>query len=366
MKRKRRKYNQYMIPKTKPSIRKLPKLSAKLLRDHGFCNDEQFIKGFNVRGQYVLVVNSNIGIELFTLAEIGPLVQSVYYGDCLSGSVVRPYFTCPITHRLCTAIYFDGNFWASRAGHGIRAAAKDKQTGKRFTRIRDTIIGNEHRGPARQRKRKAAISKVEKELARLGIVPNNWWSLGPALEAEAANKRLKRARLSRRSKVDMAALNFAVLHGRDGTSEEVDKLYAAPESDLRELTRAGAARPWACVETQPSIDLKTLMARERLQETRVTATHLGWHRNYTDGWGVFMVGDFYDLAAPRLLLEMTDLSGRKIVQKVQVIGRPGMPGRWFLQCPVRQTLHTALYIRDGYFASAAAQRLRYSSQLPSG
>jgi hypothetical protein len=205
------------------------------------------------------------------------------------------------------------------------------------------------------------------ELLRLGFIPNSWWSLEQVFSKKAAATLAQAKRKHRAAREDRVSFSRAIENGRPATEGELARYRdEAQRSEARpSASLPSPHRPPATLEQQAFIDLKPLHMMGWLAPGQLTGWHLAWSAELTGFDDILMFVDLRDEAAMKLRLEFA-FSGRGVRahQTISLVRRPSMPGRMFLQCPILGTTHRMLFLRDGLFASAKAQRLRHLSQAP--
>lgn len=91
-------------------------------------------------------------------------------------------------------------------------------------------------------------------------------------------------------------------------------------------------------------------------------TTLVWPAGMEDATQFLLAADFSDASAPSVGLCRLSPGGPGFQSLTVEAAGPYKPGNWVFRCPVLGTRHDVLFLRDGQFASAKAQRLVHASQ----
>lgn len=341
----------------------MPRLSARFLASHGFLESSPRIKGFITHNLQVLVSKrGDDEIDIFTIHEVGTLLQHVWFSSNLIGDASVPMLLCPVRDKYCRAIYFDDLYWASADGHKFRNRSRQEQKGARMLRVHESLVGSPDRGPSRGTKFRAALAVARSELHRLTLVPNPWWDLESVLVAQARKDRAKSRRRLRAPRAGEIGFGWAIEHG--GAAHDHRRWAEMHLSAVSILSAEQAkSRARAIIEDHAYINLSALEARGWLDSRGHRTRQLAWPRALTGfDWIMLALAPAKGKTETIRFILSRDRLARPQEQVISLVERPNMPGRRFLQCPVRGTPHDRLYLRDGFFASAPAHKLDHRSR----
>lgn len=347
-----------------PTVHDLPRLNASFLARHGLGCEGSRAKAFDTYGVKVIIRTIHdcvISICTFWLLDI--YIQDVEIVEFWRGNIRVPAFICPVKKKTVTDLYFNGQIWASRKAYPFKAPQDDVARGRALRINYDNVLGLEGLQPSTGKRRARQLEVLREELDRLELVPNFWWGIGKVLNQVAEDEQASRRRPLRAPRQAAHTLAWAIENGW-AAHGELPVFGSGPLSPAGKMQRCmqEADRSTETLEDFVAIDLATIQKRGWLSGAK-RIWDLGWAPKVTGGSYLKLVVDPSDPERPQLRIEFSggDLI-RPVQQRIEVVGRPNMPGRWFLKCPVKDTLHARLFLRDGFFASASAQRLVHRSK----
>lgn len=359
------------------------------------------------RGHAVAVVES-VGTKILLSARPGAtrVVASCIVGNELIESNIdivwqdrkfgaRPLFFCPETGRDCLEMYFDGARFVHRSSstlplktrHKTQQYRRNSKLGKAFSRI----TGRDGRSPARGRNRIRLLEMLEREPGAAVLFPE----LGSIFKRER-KRRIQADRRSARAKLGLAAKSAAAewwpcRRVEDSPAWRERDAWRPPRSGLLEgypfLDRNafGGVAGWDRRATPDQEWLKTVppityarpkcvgrmsdhAALEIAPLARAAKGHaVGPVTTEVEWWLEGRAVRFSLLVPlkPRVaewIYIRRDFDDERPPQRQILRTTRTATGRQLFLCPVTGTRCERLYYRDGYFASARAQRLTQPSQ----
>lgn len=285
----------------------------------------------------------------------------------------RPYFVCPGTGERCLDLYLSRNILASREAHGLALASKRGSPGTRWRmrveRVSDHLLGRDGKPQARGSKRSRLVDEMR--ALSVGYLDKEVQNVVAAEEVRRRRARRRPYRSHRHAGPMSTAAAFA--YSESGVS--FGSALAWMEPTLARAAAEGPTRPASEQEQRPvrileefaALDMRALNRIWPDQE-KLWVAGLRWPAPAMCGAEriVFAV-DVRNDASPILLVRSVFSQAPPVEQVIELRpAHPGAPPRWFLVCPVTGQKCDILFLRDGYFASAKAQRLVHRSQRAAG
>jgi hypothetical protein len=347
-----------------PTVHDLPSISAKFLVRHGFDRPDAALKAFDSHGyQFIVLKLDDDTVTIWTDTSTGFAKQHIELVDFWRGDINIPAFICPYRRSHCLRLYFDTGTWASREAWGLKKPSEKRKVGFDLRKNHDGLTGTPARRPSKGKLKQQQLLAVRKELLRLGFIPNFWGDLGEVLNADVTKTEAAQRRPMRAPRPEMVTLAWAIDHGARADSEWPTVVVDRSSSRMLLKRHTGDPhRPSATLEEAASIDIATIRGRGWLDSGKV-CWNLGWPLELTGRDNLVLVADARQAGHPQLRVEFSGGTHiRPMRQTIDIVERDGMPGRLFMKCPALGTLHGRLYLRDGFFASAKAQRLIHRSK----
>lgn len=355
-------------------LESFPKITVGFLARHGLLAKEgTCAKGFESHLVRFIVykIRSN-EIDILTNNIFGPVIQKIKILYTLHGALEQCLFICPRSGRAVKYLIFVHGVWASRRGHGLRVrnGTRAQRERSRLIKMSDNLLDIYYSRGVHRKTKEKSIEHVLDHLRSGGLLSAPFYQLESVFKDEARRSYALIRNNLRSRPSELLSLEKAISSG--GSAEDL----IDPQSQ-RVALRGGVPvevvqasrpddRPFLRQESQVAFDLKSIRERRWLRLGRVVAWWLvDWDLLHPYAQRVLLVVDSR-LPMRAIKLDYINESGVSICfQTIEVRERSSMRDRLFLVCPVRGTLHDRLYFRDGFFASAAAQRLRHASQLGS-
>lgn len=297
------------------------------------------------------------------------LVQHITCYYHMSGAVHKLRFLCPKTNKRCATLFLVGGIWASRAAHGlrVRGGTAEQQRRMKDVKLREEVLTAFYKSGVHRNTKKKAIAKLNKRLVEKPVIPDAMLVLDDAVQM-AANSAFKSRRRSFRRmhplKLSLAGVlqrdhplvgsREAIIFFKPGRKHYADQIIAETQRSLR---------PLKAQEDHFCLDMQSLAAAGLLEMGKVRYELL-------DVYGIFPPADRavlrVDLIDGRSEITIAFMTNEPVITRTQIIklaNRENIPNRFYLECPINKTLHDKLFLRDGFFASGIAQRLKTKSQL---
>ncbi len=355
------------MPNT-PFADELPKIPMTLLKR---------AKGFGEHGAVVVLESAGLNIAVTFMDPTSALIVWKDEGNLRSQIVQltsislpfgeRPAFECPITSRACFDLCLYKERWASTVGHRLPVAIRSSnRLGRRQAKLEDVknrLLGLEGTPKARGSNRRALVAAARKIPLALKMAPE----LYPIVKAVDDEESLETARAHRSRRQDGPFSTEAAI--RRGASLGIHE----SDAQARTLLRLIPMRPveqldHTVLRQRPLRRLEgaaTLNARVmgRLwDKTGAWMSVLAWPASAMEGFKHWELATDFSDPAGQLLIRGAGLQ-RSSVQVIQTLPAGAYkPNNRVFVCPVLGTRHDVLYLRDGLFASAKAQRLIHASQ----
>jgi hypothetical protein len=232
--------------------------------------------------------------------------------------------------------------------------------------LRNKLLESHSTKYVRETTRAALRGSARDYISKGGLFPDAWNDVEPLFH-EAAQRQLNRAKNSRRTRHPASlCIERAIEKGVAAGPVELGVHITNPRTNtVRRLVEAAetADRPIRSQEEHHCLQLAPLQRRGWLRAGTTSAWILDWS-GLVEGSDRALI--FINLARGESYLSLEFLSslGHRVAsQKLALVRKETMRDRVFIRCPIRGTLHDRLYFRDGFFASAQAQRLKTISQL---
>ena len=351
-------------------------ISVATLSRYGLLKDgANSLEGFHSHGIWFVVYRLEEGLVRFIhKASRGEFyAQDVDVCEIRAGRRLKWQFACPLTGAYCNSIMLYGTLWGSRRGHGL-TPLHSSDWSKRYQRLikqKDDLIAAVERPGVHSSTREKRFKEVRRALGKTDfLVPDDWRGLDGALGAvrvefaQRAKRELRREHRGRRDLKTAIEGGFSAegsvelgMHLHIGSRNTLASAVEESRTQRRTRTLADQGR-------HICLDLALLRSRGWMDENNYVAWLLDWPNSHPDGDRCLLV---LDLRGEKkwLYLDFFDNGGQRVAsQTLSIEAKPKMKNRLFLKCPVNGTLHDRLYFRDGFFASASAQRLTTPSQLP--
>jgi hypothetical protein len=280
----------------------------------------------------------------------------------------RPVFICPLTGANCYDLYLYRGRWASAKGHGLLRATRH---GSRHDRRRAKLESINARLQGLEGLPKARGINRARLVGRALTVPYATHLVADLADAAASEDRKRQKAAARRYRSTRkrggcsteAALAGGDAHPYQGVCSNDPGGMLAIIRGYRSgpLDRAAlAARPLRKLEDSAALDARVL---SRIwTATQSTLATLKWPGDMGGATLFVLAADFRDRSAPSVGLCRLSPDGPGFqILAVEPAG-PYKPDNWVFLCPVLGTRHDVLFLRDGLFASAKAQRLIHASQ----
>ena len=325
-----------------------------------------------------------IADRLRTRIELGPLsskgsLQTVRIERTKLRRGYRHFFRCPITGERCRRLYLiDGVFGGVAAFGGNRTGPSDRWLTKVY-RLSDQLTGSgvSKRATGERRRR------VAYELDR--ITAAGWFpslaregerALYEVLDGDNEGDELEpqpRAK-PRPPRSDQRASGYSTaaalergrnLHYRWAEDDILEELSESIETlgwglpPARPWPTAFSQRPIAILEDHPALDVRVLTQAGLAVMDEIHAAVLQWPH----GPPVLLVADLREPDEAYLLLVHRFPNGETKEEVIPLIPSwANHRARWYLRCPADGARRDLLFLRDGVFAGARAQRLVHRSQ----
>ena len=351
-----------------PYADELPKLPMALLKR---------AKGFGDHGAVVVLDSAGLNVAVTFMDPTSALIVwkdewnlrsevvqltsvSLRFGE-------RAAFECPLTRRACFALRLYKGRWASTAGHRLPVAIRSSnRLGRRqakLERLKNRLLGLEGAPKARGNNRRALVAAARKMPLALQTAPE----LYPISKTADDEESLQTARAyrSRRQEgpfsTEAAIRRGAKLGVHESVTQAKTLLRLNPMQPVKQLDLTMLRqRPLRRLEFAAALDARIL---GRLwDKAGPWMTVLAWPAAAMEGFSYWELATDFSDPARHMLIRGVGLP-RSNVQVLQT--RPAgayKPNNRVLVCPVLGTRHDILYLRDGLFASARAQRLIHASQ----
>jgi hypothetical protein len=340
----------------------LPCLSAGFLVKHGFSRHKHSGPAFESNFLKILPIKCGSELAIFIELHRDIACQVVRFDVGIVNNGLRFYFTCPVTERKCSKIFFHNGRWASRDGHKLRSQGDARVRRKRRLHL-ERIAGLTTK-PLHDRalkiRREGDYDALRSEILELGFLPEGSEALLDIFDAEARAVEKRRRRNVRAQARHETSLQFALDQGEELSADCLRRLISAWHSGPFISTIERSSRRGR-LEQYPCLDLNTLRRTEFFSEVQSCGWRLGWPPHVSGHESVTLLS-YDEPTGLGLMVEFRELDGGLHYQKIRFGSRPEMGRRLFLECPVRGTLHDKLYLRHGYFAGSTAQHLQPLSQ----
>ncbi len=280
----------------------------------------------------------------------------------------RPVFICPLTGANCYDLYLYRGRWASAKGHGLLHATRN---GSRRDRRRAKLESINARLQGLEGLPKARGANRTRLVDRALTVPHATHLVADLAYAAASEDRKRQEAAAHRYRSTRkrggcsteAALAGGDAHPYQGVySNDPGGMLAIIRGCLSgPLDRAELVeRPLRKLEDAAALDARVLS--RNWSAARSTLTTLIWPEGMEGATQFVLAADFRDRSAPSVGL--CRLSSEGLGFQILAVEPAGSykPGNWVFLCPVLGTRHDVLFLRDGLFASAKAQRLIHASQ----
>lgn len=324
--------------------------------------------------EYVVFNQDNHNLTIVHRSRDGDYVwQDIFVMENYSSSVGGRVFLCPMTGHLCRKLVLLNNRWASRQGHGLSYVSSNDTTRRRekLLRLRDDALRAFQQPGVHASTRRRQLRRILPLLVRRDfLIPFPLLPLEDVMVAasqERARDARQRARAEHRQQVD---LKEAVENGCDAagsvelgfhlTQQGWNSLGPTIEAVSQTARSIGRQNEHLC------LDLAFIRSRGWLVEGEGHAWIMDWGGSHEGADRCLLMVELIGTRRTICLNFQNEHGHRVASQQLQLAERPGMPKRLFLVCPIRKSLHDRLYYRDGFFASAAAQRLKSASQRRAG
>lgn len=345
-----------------PSLQDLPCLSAGFLSHHGFCEDHFVGPAFEVHGVKVLPLKLFRVVGLFTFACDDVFFTEIEIGAFISGSVCKIFFVCPKTGKLASKIYFYNLSWASSGGHRLRSSPKGPigRNERRHLQKVHRLTKSPTHNRRHELRRPVEFKDIRAELCALGKFPVGFESLERLFKDEVLAADMRKRTACREASRRPMSLTTAIEGGHPASDKKLQQLVSAWR-DCPDFLALQVPQKRSQLENHACLDLNALRRSGLLEREGDWGWHLHWPLWNTDFERLTLL--FRDSPTNiGLMIEFQTIQGATRYQKIEFGMRPTMRNRLFLKCPALGTLHDRLYLRDGYFGSARAQRLFGSSE----
>ncbi len=346
-----------------------PRIPIRLLKREGLLDEPGRKIALRTAGLDVVVVSMDPSNALIFWKD-----QEEYRQELIDHSVnylrfgERPVFVCSLTGANCHELFLYRGRWASAKGHGLRSATRHgNRHGRRRAKLESIdarLRGAEGLPRARGPNRSRLVNRALTVPYATQIVPG----LGEEAAEVERQQQLAVARLYRSNRKRGPYSTEAALAGgeaalyRGVSSDDPKDLLAtiqshkAPPFDLAALS----ARPLIKLESCAALDARVV---SRIwSATKASLTTLIWPKGMEGTTQFVLVADFSVQLAPIVGLSRQNPDGRSFQSLSVEPAGLYKPGNWVFLCPVLATRHDVLFLRDGLFASAKAQRLVHASQ----
>lgn len=345
-----------------PNASSLPAVSAGFLVKHGFWKHEHTSFAFQSKDLKFFPIKRGAELALFYEYHGRINCNVVRFDVRLGNNNYKHYFTCPITGRPSSKLYFYRERWGSRQGHGLRAEPKSSSRAKRRSHLRRVSALTRQRPHNRELrlKRPGEFDILRSEIVEMGFIPEGSEALLALFEAEARVEEKRRTRDARLAAGFRTSLRFALGCGFEVSREELRRLVAA-WNEGNFISPRVISNLRGRLEDHPCLDLNTLRKSEVFSKAESCGWRLGWDTKIC-GNELLTLLSHESPTEVGLMVEYRDPDEGMRYQKIEFGDRPAMNRRLFLKCPINKTLHDKLYLRHGFFAGAAAHSLYPLSQ----
>ena len=278
-------------------------------------------------------------------------------------------FQCPISGKPCFELYYSRRGFASAGGLGILQAS---QRGSRIARgqakldgTTARLLGLEGFGRARGQNRERLIAKALEVPLATRIVPGL-----DTIAHEQEQRARRRAQAPHRSKRKTSAYSTEAALAR-GATEAPSTGRNTPQQLIAYIrTRAFQDSDPEAVRSRPPKLLEQVAALDARELSRQWTGKpswqgvLMWPPEVMEGAEKFViVADLSDPETASVGLRGFGSDGQARLHLLNVApAGPNKPTSWVFICPILGSRHDVLFLRDGLFASARAQRLVHASQ----
>lgn len=356
---------------TRPALENLPNVSSKFLAELGLFRTE-LVKpvGLYSYGLHFVAINIRSGcIAFIQQANEGTShfyeIDSDYFR---TGKFYKPYFICPVTGLLTSRLLFAEGLWASRRGLGLRVKNGTPVQRKRLAEARlvaaieRAFVGSRVQRRTKQR----VIRELEDHLTREGYVSRPVMPLADYVDQQVAAEEAAKRQEMRHHRQEGLTLAKALREGRPIEGDELRALarYAGSHSaPVGERARSPGQRRRAAQHNHLCLDLKSLRSAGMLQPSCTVGRLIDLPGSSGPSVKAAVV---VDLGRERSHISVVFFGQRGSSARTQLISlqiEENLTRRFRLICPIAGTRHDQLFLRDGYFASAAVQRVMPTSQL---
>lgn len=350
----------------------VPSVSTKAINLSGLFKKNIYSRvGFASCGvEYLIERVSDDEIIIFhKIDQAEYLVQHIICYYHMSGAVHKLRFLCPKTNRRCAELFLVHGIWASRAAHGLRrrGGTVEQQRRMKDLELRDEVLAAFKSSGVRRNTKNKAMDKLNRRLKQNPIVPDVMLDLVDAVQMAASSELISRRRSFRSKHPPRLSLEGvlqrdhplagsleAIIFFKPGKRHFADDVIAETHQSLR---------PIKAQEDHFCLDMQSLVSASLLEFGKVRYELL-------DVYGIYPPADRavlqVDLTSGKSEITISFMTNEPKITRTQIIKlaeRANMPSRLFLECPINKTLHDKLFLRDGFFASRIAQRLKTQSQL---
>lgn len=345
-----------------------PRLPIRLLKQEGLLVEAGRRMYLRTAGLTVIVVSMDPSSALIAWESEGKFQSElVDYSINYLRFGERPVFICPFTGQNCYDLYLHKGKWGSARGHGLLKATRD---GSRLDRQRAKLDSIHARLQGAEGLPKARGATRARLVARALKVPYATQVI-PDLEAAAADEDRKqqaaRARAYRSNRKNGPCSTEAALAG--GRAQPYRGVAATPMSMLAIIGGAKVELlDRAALSSRALLKLEECAALDARVLSRIWAsggaalTTLVWPAGMEDATQFVLAADFREGSAPSVGICRLSPNGPGFQSLTVEAAGLYKPGNWVFRCPVLGTRHDVLFLRDGQFASAKAQRLVHASQ----
>lgn len=280
----------------------------------------------------------------------------------------RPVFLCPRTGENCYDLYLWRGRWASAEGHGLLHATRH---GSRLDRRRAKLQSINARLEGLEGLPKARGATRARLVDRALTVPYATHLVGDLQSSCASEDRKRQKAAARRFRstrkrgpcsTEAAAAGGEAQPYRGVCSNDPRGMLAIIRGHRHQAPDRAAlsARPLLRLEDRPALDARVVS--RTWATAKSTLTTLVWPMSMEGARQFVLAADFSDPSAPSVGLCRLSPDGPGFQSLTVEAAGPYKPGNWVFVCPVLGTRHDMLFLRDGLFASAKAQRLVHASQ----
>jgi hypothetical protein len=345
-----------------------PQIAIGHLKRSGMLNRQSAKRAFESGGiafvlshnnpQHILTITWSRGNQAFK--------QEILIGNKLLQLGYRYYFQCPITRELTDRLHLIDGRWGSRGAFRGRISASPSRAQRRLERVDQWL--NELFG--REGFRKVSGKRRTEIIGKLWLEPMITFRHPElsSLFAVEAERSCRPENQQLRCRTGAMSTFGAVSKGADldlpSVKERLATWLSRREVDNLDPEHAPLTSPLDFLDDYPALDLRSL-SRLGFLKSPLAGFTLKWvDLSGKQKASAVVLVDQSTAARPFLLVQPIDGASAVVEHVIELIPKAA-GSRAHLRCPRSGQHKDVLFLREGIFASARANRLHHRSQRKS-